>query len=308
MGNYRFPACVTAVHFLAVWVVCVLYWLRLGEPSKLFPYSLGSKSRYLTYVSPIACSLPLSVAFNNKAMVFVGAGLNSIVGTVTPVTTALLSHFMGSRLAKPAWIGVSIACIGAVIIAFGELRQPAWDGSLSASLVTGLTFSVSAVLLRSLKVVLQDKLLNTASYHRNSAQIQDTPLSPMHVWALQAPPCTLISFCYAMMTESFLDALGELSLPTVAMILCTCASASCLNILGMIVIKELGASSMQIVGKLNTIIVVALSVGFLGERLPSEVVAGTCVVLLGVATFEHAQRHGKNGILGMASKCLPLPT
>jgi hypothetical protein len=39
----------------------------------------------------------------------------------------------------------------------------------------------------------------------------------------------------------------------------------------MIAIKELGASLMQIVGKLNTVVIVAFSVAFLGESLPGEV-------------------------------------
>lgn len=35
-------------------------------------------------------------------------------------------------------------------------------------------------------------------------------------------------------------------------------------------VKQLGASSMQIVGKLNTLVLLALSMGFWGEQMPKE--------------------------------------
>jgi len=70
------------------------------------------------------------------------------------------------------------------------------------------------------------------------------------------------------------------------MILLTCITATFLNVLGMTTMKQLGASSMQIIGKLNTIILLAFSMGFWGERMPQEVLVGTCFVLAGVAVFE----------------------
>ena len=36
----------------------------------------------------------------------------------------------------------------------------------------------------------------------------------------------------------------------------------------MATMKQLGASSMQIIGKLNTIVLLAFSMGFWGERMP----------------------------------------
>merc|ERR1712032_453522 len=79
------------------------------------------------------------------------------------------------------------------------------------------------------------------------------------------------------------------------MIFCTCISASILNIQGMISIKQLGASSMQIVGKLNIIVLVALSMAFFGETFPIEVVVGTFFVLTGVAVFEYGEHSARAG-------------
>jgi small neutral amino acid transporter SnatA (MarC family) len=93
-------------------------------------------------------------------------------------------------------------------------------------------------------------------------------LSPMHVWALQAPPCTGLALAYALLTESPAQAAAELTPQVGHMVFLTCVTATILNILGMTTMKHLGASSMQIIGKLNTIILLAFSMGFYGERLP----------------------------------------
>merc|ERR1712113_796871 len=96
------------------------------------------------------------------------------------------------------------------------------------------------------------------------------------------------------MGESAEDALRGLSLPTAAMILCTCVSASALNIQGMFAIKQLGASSMQIIGNLNIIVLVACSMALFGETFPKEVVFGTALVLTGVAIFEYGEALARN--------------
>ena len=93
-------------------------------------------------------------------------------------------------------------------------------------------------------------------------------LSPMHVWALQAPPCTAWAVVYALLTESPNQAVANTTPQVARMILLTCITATFLNVLGMTTMKQLGASSMQIIGKLNTIILLAFSMGFWGERMP----------------------------------------
>merc|ERR1712048_532538 len=112
---------------------------------------------------------------------------------------------------------------------------------------------------------------------------------PLHLWALQAPPCALVAACQALISENVMQAWRQLTPAVGLMILGTCVSATILNLLGMLTIKDLGASSMSIIGKLNTIITVALAVVLLGEHLPGEVLAGTSIVLLGVFIFEHGE-------------------
>ena len=47
---------------------------------------------------------PVEVVFNNKAMVYAGAGVCAVIGTLSPVCTAVISSCCGRRLTVP-WFG-----------------------------------------------------------------------------------------------------------------------------------------------------------------------------------------------------------
>lgn len=143
----------------------------------------------------------------------------------------------------------------------------------------GLLFCTMSVFLRAVKAVLQDQLLEPTAYAsrvdleqgKGGVNGASPPsLSPMHVWALTAPPYTLLAFAYAVTTESLTSAFHELTTTSIFFVLISCLSATILNVLGLMSVKQLGASSMQIVGKLNTIVLLALSMGFWGESMPKE--------------------------------------
>jgi len=305
--SFNYPGWVTVLHFATVWLVCVVYWLVKGESHKALPSSMGSASRYIRFILPIALSLPMSVVFNNTALIYLGAGLNSIVATLSPVTTAALANLMGRKVAKLAWVGVCMAFVGAGVIAWGKLGH----GHVSGGVVGGLLFSLASVLLRSIKVVLQDNLLNPTAYIRKGSEKQPLrpamPVDPMHVWALQGLPCVVISVVYAAFTEDFRAFARALEFGTSLLVLATCVSACVLNLLGMFVIKQIGGASMQILGKLNTIMVVAFSVAFLRERLQPKVISGTCLICVGVGIFEYAEHKARERETSKAKEGPMLP-
>mmetsp|Transcript_46370 Transcript_46370/g.87036 ORF Transcript_46370/g.87036 Transcript_46370/m.87036 type:complete len:369 (+) Transcript_46370:90-1196(+) len=296
--SYRFPALVTAMHFFCVLCVSTLYWIYMGDWKKCLPSSMGNYSRYITTILPIALSNPLCVVFNNKSLVYLGAGTCAIIGTLSPVTVTLLSVVLGRVLSPMAWIGILVAFLGAMVVAHGEVNDLRTNAGDSVVLLTGSLFALTSVLLRSVKVVLSDNLLAPAFYLAKEDAAAKAPLnmSPMHIYALQAPLCLVTSLTFAFTTESFSDAWNQLTLPVACMIFLTCVSATVLNFAGMFSLRDLGASSQQIIGKVNTVCVAVLSMGFLGEQLPGLVVLGTVIVFLGIAIFEHSahceQRQG----------------
>merc|ERR1719210_58868 len=70
------------------------------------------------------------------------------------------------------------------------------------------------------------------------------------------------------------------------MIFITCIPAFILNFMGGVVLRELGATLQQLIGKLNTLVIAAISMAFMGEHLSKNVLIGTFFVLAGVAIFE----------------------
>jgi len=280
---FRFPATVTTLHFLCVWFTSMCFWWWNANLRMCLPGSIGPAKRYAQFVLPIALSLPMSVAFNNKALLFMGAGLNGVFGTIAPVSTAVLQHLCGRRIPRRGWLGIVVAFLGATLIGVGELQglTPRGESAPEASALLGFVFAGSAVVLRSAKVILQDQLVEPSAYARTCM-----PVSPMHAWAVQGLPCIAVSGLYAISSETLSDAYQSLSWTVAVPLLASCVSAVFLNFLGMFTIQQLGASSMTIVGKLNTIILVAFSAAFLGESLYPAVMVGAMVVLSGIALFE----------------------
>ena len=114
----------------------------------------------------------------------------------------------------------------------------------------GLLFCTMSVFLRAVKAVLQDQLLEPTAYAsrvdleqgKGGVNGASPPsLSPMHVWALTAPPCTLLAFAYAVTTESLTSAFHELTATSIFFVLISCLSATILNVLGLMSVKQLGA-------------------------------------------------------------------
>jgi len=293
--EFAFPALLTTLHFSLVTAASVMYWYAVGHPEKIHPNSLGL-GRFVQAILPIAFSYPASVIFNNTALLFVGTGLCAVFATLSPVSTALLSRLFGRKLSKTSWCGVSVAFVGAVVISWSEVAAVHRTGT-SKDFVHGILFLFFALFARSIKIVLMDNLLAPKAYARRS----EDAVSPMHLYVLQMPLCAAMSALYALSTEDVGEAWNQLTPRVIGVILCTCINALALNFLGLFVLRDLGATPQQIVGKLNTVCIAALSVAFLGESFPLPVFLGSCLVLSGVVIFEYGES-GNESFVGNGHK------
>ncbi|CAE7222142.1 unnamed protein product [Symbiodinium natans] len=291
---YKHPGAVTTLHFFCVWLTCCAYWSVSG--SKADVSEARTNEWFVRNIVPIALSNPLTVIFNNTALVYAGAGVCAILGTLSPVSVAVLSFAVGRRLSWMSWGGIWLAFSGALVIAAGEVKSIQSQAAPQRTLI-GILFALASVGTRSLKIVVMDFLLAPMEYASELTPLTEVPLSPMQLYSLQAPWCVLTAFLYAVCTDSFQMAFLELTSQSALLIFLTCLSAVSLNFLGVLALKELGASSQQILGKLNTICVGAISVGYLNEKLSMTVVVGSAIVLSGAALVE----------LGKETKELPQP-
>lgn len=281
--HYKHPGFVTMLHFGCVWVVSCVYWVPSGFSKwwSIQTSSNRSNEWFLRNIVPLALSNPLTVAFNNTALTYVGAGMCAIVGTLSPVSVAIFSWICGHRLSFLSWNGIFVAFSGALLIAFGEISTI--QVANHSGWFLGVLFALASVGARSLKIVIMDLLMAPTDYQSAASS---SPLSPMELYSMQAPWCFVTSLFFAMTTESIPAALKQLTPETCGLILVTCVSAVLLNFAGIFALKELGASSQQIIGKLNTICVAAISMAFLQEQLSRLVLLGSAVVLSGAALVE----------------------
>lgn len=299
----------TLLHYLCTWVFVSAYWCATGEPGKCLPSQIGSIRRYCASVLPIALALPISITLNNTALVYIGAGLASIVGALSPVCTAVLSRLLGRSFSTTSLLGVLVAFAGAFYAGCTELRlllrQDAHT-DLHAQL-KGLLFSAGALVMRATRVVLQDSLLSPSAYFgaagtsaspevldapevktgvARELRPEEVPLTGLQLLAVQSPAVVAVCMVFAVLTERPAEAWHALTPPIAWMLCLTCVIAVAVNSLGAWVLKELGSTSMQIIGKLNTIVTTAVSLAFFGENLPPMVLVGSAVVLIGVGIFE----------------------
>ncbi|CAE7243294.1 unnamed protein product [Symbiodinium natans] len=287
---YRHPGAVTTLHLFCVWLTCLAHRLVVGRGNAAASSETRTTAWFVRKIFPIALSLPLTVVFNNTALVYAGAAICAILGTLSPVSVALMSFACGRKLSKMSWMGILVAFLGALVLAGGEATS-IQTASAPEKTFLGILFALAAVGTRTMKIVVMDVLLAPGEYSVYSSQPEqkEAPLSPMQLYSLQAPWCVLIAFLYTACTESFFQAAADLTWGSGALIFLTCVSAVSLNFLGLVALKELGASSQQIIGKLNTVCVAAISVGYLNEELSRTVILGGVVVLAGAAIVERGK-------------------
>jgi len=111
---------------------------------------------------------------SNQALLYIGVGLNAAVATMSPVATATLTWIAGRSFTMGAWSGIGLACCGAVLIGFGEVRGGIFKDQVgTTTIVTGLCLAGGAVLFRASKVVLQDMLMKPSAYDADPKKKQN---------------------------------------------------------------------------------------------------------------------------------------
>mmetsp|Transcript_6225 Transcript_6225/g.14712 ORF Transcript_6225/g.14712 Transcript_6225/m.14712 type:complete len:753 (+) Transcript_6225:3-2261(+) len=278
----------TTVHFACVWIGCAAYFVWTGEPGKIAPWSIGAR-RWMKNILPYALCMPISVVLNNVAIMNSGAGLVAIIGTLSPIVTALVSRFFGRKIACLSWFGVLLAMIGGAIISREEFKSA--QASKDHRAVYGMVCALLAVLGRAMKIVISDWLFSPAAYGDDGKQEQ---LSFLHIYVLQFSAGDLVTLLFSLCMEQvggFVKAYETLNGGILLMILVTCIPATILNFMGGVVLRSLGAPLQQLVGKLNTLVIAAIAMAFMGEKLSDRVLLGTAFVLAGVGVFEHGMNH-----------------
>lgn len=208
-----------------------------------------------------------------------------MISLATPVVTAIVAAVFGLKIAALAWVGICLAVGGDAFMTVSGLNVAVNDGQGAELYYLGICLSVAAMLARGCKTALQDKLMND---YGTAGEGQK--LSPLALWYFQGPLLISFGIPAALLFEGFSPITN---LPSILanpfLLLANIAGAMGVNIMGMCVIKMLGAPASQIAGKFNVLVVAALSCALLGEILTLSQGLAALLILGGAAIFEKSQ-------------------
>jgi len=271
-----------------------------ARSSKLQASSFEWWRWYAEHFIPLALTTYLSIALNNCSLVYLGAGLSSLLGLATPVITAAVAALFGLEVAPIAWLGIAVAVAGDTGIAREGLKLSIGVGRPTAEVTWGLLLSLMSLITRGVKTVFADRLLNP--YDGDERQ----RLQPMEVLFLLSPPLAVLGLLGTFLSDGaapWLELLG-LSTWSWGMLILSTVAATYLNTAAVYIIKMLGAPASQIASKLNILVTAVLSCALFGERLTFAYAVGTVFILAGAGIFEKAQHtlKAKEAALLMPSK------
>merc|ERR1712183_1185678 len=102
-----------------------------------------------------------------------------------------------------------------------------------------------------------DYMLAPLAYARDKQVENEEPVPLLQIYALTFPMGIALTTIGAASHEDWAKASRQMSMEVAGVLVVSCASAVALNFLGGFVLRDLGASAQQIVGKLNTICIAA---------------------------------------------------
>eukprot|EP00913_Durusdinium_trenchii_P030233 g28324.t1 len=85
-------------------------------------------------------------------MVYAGAGVCAVIGTLSPVCTAVISSCCGRRLTVLSWGGVIIAFLGALVISWGEVSSVEGESKNKSQIIQGLIYAFASLSGRCAKI------------------------------------------------------------------------------------------------------------------------------------------------------------
>lgn len=292
--GFNYPMTIASIHFLCIFIAMVAWRAshairgikdRLTVMVEDSSDCLHSVIWYFRRLAPIAMLQCMNVSLNTWSLLYVDAGFNALIGILAPVVTALVAAVLGARISGMGWIGIAIAIAGDALVSIEGSKIAMNRGGAFTLVLFGIGLGISAMLARSVRSVLIDCQMNEYAKDTHCPK-----LSPIEVAALLSPLVLFASMLTTLAIEGFhgykaLLVLGPYALRMLAL---STACALYLTIMGLVLIKMLGASAAQIAGKMNILVTAALSSAFLGEAISVLEIIGALAVLCGAAIFENS--------------------
>lgn len=270
--NFDFPKLLTTLHFLTSGLFCCAVLMCTSSPSAAKRGAMPSWGCMCGMILPISMAFACSIAAGNAALVHSSTSFVEMISSSTPACTVVVAIVFQQPFRKQLVWPVLVVCGGLALCASGAMHFS----------MMGFLFSLCATLLRSVKSVLQQILMVG----------QDARFEPLELLAWISVPSVTVMLAWSLATEGTLPysmLAGPGSLNLIICIGLTCVNASILNVMGIFVVKDLGAVGAQLAGQLKGVLTVLGGMAVLHERVYPQQAVGYGFVLLGVFWYTNME-------------------
>jgi drug/metabolite transporter (DMT)-like permease len=289
---YKFPLAITVVHMLFSWAVCYIQIYYVRKPVK---GALGlSFEQQVRKVAPLAACFALSVAMGNLSLKYIFPSFNQMLGAMSPLITVLLAVVLPPRKSynRWTWFSMPVICGGLVLCVTKEVNFHA----------VGAFYAVGATVLRSLKSIMQGRLLDPA----------ETKLDSVTLLYYMSPIAALLLFVVSICTEGsepytlLMPRLrwNSFEAPPVTgvghvlgLLILSGFNACALNIMNFLVTTYTGPVTLQVLGNVKSCASIAVSVAVFGNAINFSQVAGVSTCLIGVWIYTNRGGTVKSTVL-----------
>jgi len=266
--GYRYPLTMTVVHMIFSWTLCLIYLKCIKGQDKFLTFEKQVKK-----VVPLALCFSVSVAFGNMSLKYIFPSFNQMLGAMAPIITVIMSMgLLGKRYNLWTWISMPVICGGLILCSAEELNFE-WHGAV---------FCLGATILRSLKSIIQGKLLVDPSEKMDSVTL-------LFYMAPYAGFFLLIGAIAIEGTEPltiFFTGRPQ-GVPKVLLLLGLGGLNACLlNIANFLVTAYTSAVTLQVLGNVKSCLSIAVSIVIFRNAFKVEQGVGIAICMFGVWVYD----------------------
>lgn len=269
--GYHHVMFICAIHFLATALVG-LCLLKCRTKGIVIP---GYRS-LLYGILPISLANAGSIIFANHGILYCDVHFYEMMTSGTLLVTAAIGYLLGRHIHAQLWFPLSIFTAGLVIVSFGEVVVN----------LTGTLFIFLGMVLGATKSQLQSMLMRHNGWQREDKVGETFDALELSTWS--AIGCLFVSLMFSLWQDGMKPWVDLPSRPHMSMrVLMSAMFACAINIVGMVVMKELGPVGQQVAGQLKGTLACVASVTLLMENITPRQIFGYATVMLSIFWYNH---------------------
>lgn len=271
-SDFNFPLFIASTHMVFAWIATAICLRFYG--ASIASSSYMAMPERIRKILPFTVLQAASIAASNLALMQLYPSFHEMIQSLTPIFTLITSIlFDGKRYNCWAYVAMIPVCGGGAICSFNEVNFS----------VVGVVLSISAVVFRALKTLLQGRLLcdqkvNSIVLCYYMAPFNFAIFATASVFTEGLTPLKML-----FQHDSFAEQVYLLTLLTASGVL-----ACAFNILSYLTIKHLSPLGANVIANAKTPAIIFVSMLIFGNPVKLLQIVGLLVTFFGI--FLHGQK------------------